>query len=445
MMNKRLLPCIFLFNKIAIRSYDDTRVLSTDPVNLARQYVDKGADGILIMDLSADDHEHDEALDMIKAICEAVSVPVYGAGNVKRSEDIKKLLYAGCTKAGLNYSKPDNITLTEEVSKRFGEDKLFASVANLVSLNENKKLLEDYVSEILFMTYTSVTDACKAIKLPVIALIPDDDAVDNNGIPDEELKKIVKICKSDNLAGLSGDVIGHDLANIEVIKNKLKEKGLYTELSDSAVTVNSWADLKKITDATDGLVPVVVQDYKSDEVLMVAYMNEEAYNETLKTGRMHYYSRSRHKQWEKGEESGHFQNLKSLYVDCDKDTLLAKVEQIGVACHTGNRSCFYTNIYEKETARGANPLKVFTDVMDVILDRKVNPKEGSYTNYLFDKGLDKILKKLGEEATEIVIAAKNPNPNEVKYEISDFLYHMMVLMAERGITWDEITEELAKR
>ncbi len=117
---------------------------------------------------------------------------------------------------------------------------------------------------------------------------------------------------------------------------------------------------------------------------------------------------------------------------------------MGPACHTGKYSCFFNEIVRKK-GKEENPLKIFQSVLEVIKDRKTHPKEGSYTNYLFDKGIDKILKKLGEEATEIVIAAKNPNPNEIKYEIADFLYHMMVLMVERGVTWEEITEELAQR
>ena len=137
--------------------------------------------------------------------------------------------------------------------------------------------------------------------------------------------------------------------------------------------------------------------------------------------------------------------MKSLTADCDKDTILAKVSQVGAACHTGARSCFFREIAHKEYEQVDNPLSVFTDVFNVIKDRKLHPKEGSYTNYLFDKGIDKILKKLGEEATEIVIAAKNPNPNEIKYEISDFLYHMMVLMAEKNISWEDIMTELANR
>ena len=159
---------------------------------------------------------------------------------------------------------------------------------------------------------------------------------------------------------------------------------------------------------------------------------------------MHYYSRSRKCQWLKGETSGHFQYVRSLRLDCDNDTILAKVHQIGPACHTGAVSCFYQPLAEKES-REMNPLKVFESVFQVILDRKEHPKEGSYTNYLFEKGIDKILKKVGEEATEIVIAAKNPDPEEIKYEISDLLYHLMVLMAEKGVSWEDITEELAKR
>lgn len=177
---------------------------------------------------------------------------------------------------------------------------------------------------------------------------------------------------------------------------------------------------------------------------MLAYMNEEAFNHTVKTGKMTYYSRSRQALWVKGETSGHFQYVKSLTIDCDNDTLLAKVEQVGAACHTGNPTCFFQPLVGNDYNE-LNPLHVLESVYGTIEDRKANPKEGSYTNYLFDKGIDKILKKVGEEATEIVIAAKNSNPEEVKYEIADFLYHMMVLMVEKGVSWEEITKELSER
>ena len=202
-----------------------------------------------------------------------------------------------------------------------------------------------------------------------------------------------------------------------------------------------WNEFKV---ARDGLIPVIVQDYKSDEVLMLAYMNEEAFKNTIESGQMTYFSRSRDELWIKGLTSGHFQYVKSLAIDCDKDTILAKVEQVGAACHTGEKSCFYTDLTKTDVME-VNPLKIFEKVFDTILDRKANPKEGSYTNYLFDKGIDKILKKVGEESTEIVIAAKNPDKDEMIYETSDFLYHVMVLMVEKGVTWEDITKELAKR
>ena len=195
---------------------------------------------------------------------------------------------------------------------------------------------------------------------------------------------------------------------------------------------------------SDGMIPVITQDYKTNEVLMLAYMTKESFEKTLETGKMTYFSRSRQELWTKGDTSGHYQYVKSLDIDCDKDTILAKVEQIGAACHTGSRSCFFKPLIQKEY-NDTNPLHVFQDVYDVIADRKVHPIDGSYTNYLFDKGIDKILKKVGEECAEIIIAAKNPDKEEIKYEISDFLYHAMVLMVEKGVTWEEITSELARR
>ena len=223
---------------------------------------------------------------------------------------------------------------------------------------------------------------------------------------------------------------------------EVKEKKERTEkLIEEALVFSSF----KLNE--DGLIPCIAQDYKTGEVLMMAYMNEESYNKTLETGLMTYWSRSREKLWTKGEESGHFQQMIRLTIDCDKDTILAKVDQTGPACHTGNPTCFFRTlaVSEDEPFDNIEIYKVLQDVYDVIADRKENPREGSYTNYLFDKGLDKILKKVGEECTEIVIAAKNPDPEEIKYEIADFLYHAMVLMVEKGVTWDDIADELTRR
>ena len=189
----------------------------------------------------------------------------------------------------------------------------------------------------------------------------------------------------------------------------------------------------------NSLVPAIAQDIGTGEVLMLAYMNEESIKETIETGLAHYYSRSRKELWKKGETSGNLQEVKGIYYDCDGDTILLKVNQIGVACHTGNYSCFFNEI--KGYKDTSNTIK---DLYKIIMDRKINPQEGSYTQYLFEKGLDKILKKVGEETSEVIIGAKN-SKEELIYETSDLIYHMIVLLVNEGISLGEVFEELKGR
>ncbi len=191
-----------------------------------------------------------------------------------------------------------------------------------------------------------------------------------------------------------------------------------------------------------GLVPVVVQDVYSDQVLMLAYMNAAALDQTLNTALATYYSRSRQKLWVKGESSGNIQKVKSVALDCDGDTLLLKVEQTGVACHKNKMTCFHTPITE---ANAVNNEQVLFKLYNTVKDRYASPKEGAYTTYLFDKGLDKILKKVGEESSEVIIASKNEDETETIYEISDLVYHLMVLMVNQGVEFSSILKELQKR
>ena len=429
MKEKKIIPCIYLFNKTAVKGFDDRTLVDADPLSLAKFYENNGADVLMIFDLSDSDESHEDALDIIKSICVALDIPVYGAGNVKRMEDIKKLLYAGCNKAALNYSKQCNIEITEEVSKKFGQDKIIACVASVDDVNANKELIDTYCDMVLLVNPIKVHDTAAAVApLPMLVCLPE-----------LTLDKMINVLQIENLFGISGEAVTKNAAELNSLKNILEENGVKINRLQARF---NWDEFKL---NSDGLLPVIVQDYKTDEVLMMAYMNREAFEKTLETGLMTYFSRSRQSLWIKGETSGHYQHVQSLTIDCDMDTMLAKVIQTGVACHTGNKTCFFQTVMEKEMKTEDNPLRVFEDVYEVIRDRKVNPKEGSYTNYLFDKGIDKILKKVGEEATEIVIAAKNPNANEIKYEISDFLYHVMVLMVEKGVTWSDITEDLAKR
>lgn len=199
-----------------------------------------------------------------------------------------------------------------------------------------------------------------------------------------------------------------------------------------------------------GLVPCIVQDINTNRVLMVAYMNKESLEMTLESKKATFYSRSRQCLWLKGEHSGHFMNVKEMYVDCDADTLIVKVVPDGAACHTGNYSCFYRKVNENSEldevkTENAADAGIFDDVYKVIVDRRDNPKEGSYTNYLFDKGIDKILKKVGEETAEVIIGAKNASKDEIQYEVADLMYHLSVMLCERGLCWQDIYDELYKR
>ena len=193
-----------------------------------------------------------------------------------------------------------------------------------------------------------------------------------------------------------------------------------------------------------GLVPAIVQDYRTKEVLMLAYMNKESLDKTIKTGKTCFYSRSRKTLWEKGETSGHTQYVKSISVDCDNDTLLISVEQVGDACHTGEHTCFYRNL-DGEKISFSRAKMILDDIYDIVTDRKENPKEGSYTNYLLDKGIDKILKKVGEESAETIIACKNNDKDEIALETSDLFYHLMVMLVDRGLEIDDVFTVLEGR
>ncbi len=203
--------------------------------------------------------------------------------------------------------------------------------------------------------------------------------------------------------------------------------------------------MEKLKFNEQGLLPVIVQEASSGQVLMLAYANKEALEMTVKTGRTHFWSRSRRKIWNKGEESGHFQDVKEIFIDCDSDTVLITVEQTGVACHTGEPTCFYRSADMQENAAPLFEESSLTKVFSVIENRKRNPTEGSYVSALMKGGLDRILKKIGEEAGEVVIAAKNGDKDELVYELTDLWFHSMVLLCEAGLSPQDISDELERR
>ena len=196
-----------------------------------------------------------------------------------------------------------------------------------------------------------------------------------------------------------------------------------------------------------GLIPAVVQNIETNEVLMVAYMNADTIKQTLETGRATFWSRSRQEVWVKGDTSGNYMYVKEVRVDCDCDCLVVLVNPAGPACHTGNRSCFFRKIEDGklvEDAKEQTKTDVFAREQAVVMDRKEHPEEGSYTNYLFDKGEDKILKKVGEEAAEVVIAGKNRDKDEISYETADLIYHLTVMLVGNGMTCEDIYKEMER-
>ena len=415
---KKLIPFINAENEI-----------ESSVVNLASQYALNGADELFIYNYAKDEKTREEFLATLKKIGKEIDIPFTVGCYVGRFEDVKKALYTGASAVVVKKEILKSEEAVIEASKRFGKDKLFLEVSEDEFYESDVKAdLEKMGIGGLLLKHVNTGEKLKNMLMKLDTQVIIRDSLVRNDL--------LTLCSYDQVVGISTNHFENK--SIMKAKRSLKAEGVEVNVFESAIPFHEFK-LNK-----DGMIPVVTQDYKTNEVLMVAYMNEEAYNKTVETGKMTYWSRSRNELWCKGDTSGHYQYVMELKIDCDKDTILAKVRQIGAACHTGNRTCFFTDLVKKEFDN-VNPLMVLNEEYDIIADRKKNPKEGSYTNYLFDKGIDKILKKCGEEATEIVIAAKNPEAEELKYEISDFLYHMMVLMVECGVDWNDITKELANR
>lgn len=326
-MNKQMIPCLYLQYEKAVTGFGQRNLFGDGDVEaLGKFYADGGADGLLIFDFSSEEQEHERAIKKIGDICRTVEIPVMTAGNIKSMEDIKKLIYAGCEKVVLNFSKESNILLLEEASRRFGRKKMVLSISSFHEFEDNQKLIENCSDGILALD--SLQDEIAAVSsIPVI-------------VHTDEGKEdvLLSLLKGTYVSGLSGAYISSLTTKIQGFKERCRKED---------IAVNQTSDKRN----------------------------------------------------EKGKA-----------------------------------------VKSKELSE--SPFSVLQEVYNLILERKENPQEGSYINYLFQKGADKILKKIGEECTDIVIAAKNEDKEEIACEISDLLYHIMVLMAEKGIFWEDITEEL---
>ena len=397
--------------------------ISANIVKLAEEYNFAGADELFIYNYSKIESEREEFLAALKEVGTAVDIPFFTGMYAARFEDVKKAFYTGADKVVIKYEICPSKGIISEAAGRFGTDKIMIEVDEDLAFDKIA-----FPVDTLLLKHVDAGDLL-ARKIQ--------DCGKNVVIRDSLLRNdLEELLRIDGVLGVATNY--YENKNLYKVKSSMKKAGIAMNTFESSLPFSEFKTDQK------GLVPCIVQDYRTSQVLMMAYMNEESYQMTCDTGKMTYYSRSRQQLWVKGEVSGHFQYVKELSLDCDNDTLLAKVHQIGAACHTGSYSCFFKELAKRDY-NDTNPLTILEEDFATIMERKKNPKEGSYTNYLFTKGIDKILKKCGEEASEIIIAAKNPDAEELKYEIADFLYHMMVLMAECGITWEDVTKELANR
>ena len=413
--------------------YADINAISENEeklANLVSEYQKNGMDGVYIYDFSTDGEVREEFFSKLRKIHEKCGIRFKTGIYAGRFEDIKKAYYTGAETVYMRLTS--DMEAVKAGLARFGADRVG------FELDYSKdECTEEKFKKIKDMEITNI----------MIKHVDDSDAfferLKDSGFTvflRDSLKRhdLTSLLKYEVTGGVATTL--YQGKDVRKIKDELKDSGITVYEAKSAIPFSEF----KLN--SDGLIPCITTDFDTGEVLMLAYMNEESYNRTVATGKMNYYSRSRHELWEKGDTSGHFQYVVSLSIDCDKDTILAKVHQVGAACHTGHHSCFYTDLAKfEDNRRETGSLSVFDDVYNTIMDRKEHPKEGSYTNYLFDKGIDKILKKCGEESTEIVIAAKNPDRAELRYEIADYMYHLMVLMADSGLKWEDICEELASR
>lgn len=427
MAYKKLVPIMYIKDDDAYTTRECRTMIDSrlNAVQVAERFDENGADEIIVVDLSYNDSSFDRFIDVLRDICKNIDIPVLSGGNVRRLEDINRYFYGGACKVFLEDSKDTNRAIIQAAADRYGSDKIGMICTEGLDVALDFAC-ENNLSCILVSNYNQIIlNKVKNTGLPVIVeLSASEDGAD---IIYELSKKYID--------GVSGPMISSVDFSFMEAKNAINDAGIPMNVFLPSVDFGEF----KLDD--HNLIPVVVQDYRSDEVLMVAYMNQEAYETTIRTGRMTYYSRSRKELWVKGETSGHYQYVRSIEIDCDNDTLLAKVKQIGAACHTGNRSCFYRNLVSTPFER-INLANILDELMVDIEAVRLEEKDNSYIRYLFERGLDEVLRKLSENSADLLLSSKNNNPEAVKKEISDYIFHSMVLMSMKGLSWEDILKEL---
>ncbi|PKM83313.1 MAG: imidazole glycerol phosphate synthase [Firmicutes bacterium HGW-Firmicutes-14] len=477
MLAKRIIPCLDVTGGRVVKgtNFVDLRDAG-DPVELAAFYDREGADELVFLDITASSDGRATMLDVVRRTAEQVFIPFTVGGGIRTIEDIRIMLAAGADKVSVNTAAVQNPKLISEGAARFGSQCIVLAVdakrtsepgkwevyihggrtpTGIDTLDWIKQAEELGAGEILLtsMDGDGTKDGYDIELTRAVADLVNIPVIASGGVGDlEHIREGLVEGGAD--AALAASIFHFGEYSIRESKEYLRQNGVIVRLD---------FDIWNLRFDENGLIPAIIQDVDSGEVLMMAYMSEESLLRTVDTRQTWFWSRSRQELWHKGATSGHYQDVRDISYDCDADCLLVKVVQKGAACHTGNRTCFHNMILKGNQAgagqavdkgdagnesAGKEPVataEILNEIYDIIISRKREMPENSYTTYLFRKGLDKILKKVGEETAEVIIGAKNRNRDEVIYEVGDLLYHLMVLLGEQDILPEEIYRELAKR
>ena len=440
-------PAIDIRNGKCVRllqgSFDKETVYSDDPVAMAKQLVQKGASWLHIVDLDGARTGVASNLPLIEKMVK-LGVRIELGGGIRTREDGAQRMACGGARCVLGTAAIEDPALVRWAAKTYP-----GRVAIGIDAKDGKVAVKGWEEQSALTPLEVAKQAAEAGVRTVIYTEIANDGMQNG--PD--IAGSMRLMEQSGLEVIVSGGVGclEDVARVQkaglpgvIIGKAMYDGRLEIEQALQMQEEDAMFSQDQVKYNEQGLVPVIAQDVQTGAVLMQAYMNQEALALTLEKGHMVYWSRSRQELWEKGATSGQIQELVSLTADCDGDCLLAQVVQKGGgACHTGAYSCFFNAMTEPNQQIGS--ANVLYEVDAVIKDRREHPVEGSYTNYLFNKGIDKILKKVGEESAETIIAAKNNAPDEIIYETSDLFYHVLVMLQDRGVALNEIFKELKRR
>ncbi|MDI9519794.1 MAG: bifunctional phosphoribosyl-AMP cyclohydrolase/phosphoribosyl-ATP diphosphatase HisIE [Bacillota bacterium] len=451
MKNKSIFACMDIKDGKVVKGvkFEDINVVSDDPVLLGQKYEKDGADYLVFYDIGATVDNKEIFYDKIEKILKSVNIPLVVGGGIRTLADCDRLYALGVRHFSINSAAVKNPGLLKEVSEKYGADSLILSV-------DAKKVGDKYHVFLGAGKEDTGLDAKewieKAAALGVGSVVIN--SIDTDGMKEGyDLQMLADLSENVSCGIVASGGAGKAEDFIEVFQNNKKVTGAlaasifhYDLVSIKEIKMKlekiTGIDIDSLKYDERGLIPAIVVDADSGAVLMLAYMNKESLALSMEKNLTHFYSRSRQALWLKGETSGNYQHIRKIVADCDLDALLIYVDKDGPACHTGAESCFFSTVYENAEKGDGFSLD---NLYNLILDRKANPGEKSYTSYLFREGRDKILKKVGEESTEVVIAAKGDSKKETIYEMADLLYHNLVLMADMGIEIKDILNELKGR